>query len=1065
MRVARVLGLTAVDGADDAGDGPADGADGPASSLIELTAVQRRLLARLALTAPASVALDELADAVWPDGAPASARASLQNQVARLRAKCGDEVIRTTDGGYALGLPTDAELVRDAVRSAEERLCDGDAAGAFAVADRALAWRRGALCADLADHPLLDDARRQLAESCAALENLRLRAAVDSGRRAWSVPEAERLVAESPFDEDRWVLLIDALAASGRRGDALAAFDRARRLLITELGLEPGSALVAAEAAVLLQSGSDLVPAARPIVDRYDLIERVADELAVSSHVEVVGEPGIGKSTVLEGVCRLLRSRRRRVAVATCAAHPATALAALTDLVDELGGSLPAGLPPVVGFVELVAVAVQSNDGLVLVVDDVDRAGPTTRDALVAASALPGVALLVAAASPGSLGRDPAMSCVDVPPLGRGDLEALIRSSAGVTVSVDAIVDWLAAMSGGNPALLDCLLHDVDHLDELRRADGDIGVALATLDRPPHGGLGAPPNAPARTPLLAEMVRRRIAPLDVATRAAIDVAALCAPAADLELLEQLAPADAIAAAVAAGVLEVETVAHGADRSATRLRFRHGAVQRVVVDEMPVGERVEVHHRVATLLAGRGGPAPVVATHALEAKELDPLLAATWATTAAAHATSEGAHADAAAWYEAAAGAAAAAGELGRHARVAALVGRGDALRLAGSPQQEAALFEAADAAADLDDANLIGDAAFAVLQLGATTESGSMHERAIELADLALQRVTDPARHAKVAAAASLANSMTGRHQRCRELFDLAEGSATDPDVRRAVLPFTYLGLGHPRDLDRREALTWELLELGRVADDPVALFEGLQLEFSVALQRADGERLRRAVAESERLVDRVGDAGRRWSLAYQRAALAHIDDDLEQSEQLAADAMGLFAEVSPSRAFAAFGGQLLAIRIAQGREPELADSLRELIAEQPGVPAWHAALSLATCGADPDQARHHATIALGDVADDFTWLAAHLVAGRAAALLEDPELVGAYRRRLAPFSGLVCWQGTCSYGPVDTVLAQLAAAAGDAESARRYHGVALDRATSLGAAVFLRELQPPRSA
>ena len=115
---------------------------------------------------------------------------------------------------------------------------------------------------------------------------------------------------------------------------------------------------------------------------------------------------------------------------------------------------------------------------------------------------------------------------------------------------------------------------------------------------------------------------------------------------------------------------------------------------------------------------------------------------------------------------------------------------------------------------------------------------------------------------------------------------------------------------------------------------------------------------MRRAVEHGAQLVDRVGDVGRRWSIVYQRAAVAHLDDELDLAEQLSEEALVLFSDVSPSRAFAVYGAQLLPIRHAQGRVLELAEPLEALLADQPGVPAWNAALALALVESAPARAR-----------------------------------------------------------------------------------------------------------
>jgi hypothetical protein len=212
-------------------------------------------------------------------------------------------------------------------------------------------------------------------------------------------------------------------------------------------------------------------------------------------------------------------------------------------------------------------------------------------------------------------------------------------------------------------------------------------------------------------------------------------------------------------------------------------------------------------------------------------------------------------------------------------------------------------------------------------------------------------------------------------------------------------------------------------------------------------------------VAELADLVLRVGDVGREWALRYMQAAVAHLDDDLEGAERLAEEGLAVFNDVSPSRAFAAYGAQLLVIRVAQGRVGELADTAAALVEDQPGVPAWHAALALALVDVDPDRARTHAGHALELAAPDFTWMASHVIGGRAAAAVGDADLVARYREAITPWVDLVCWQGTCAYGPVAATAARLARAAGDEAEAQRLEGLARLLARSLEAPVFERDL------
>ncbi len=81
----------------------------------------------------------------------------------------------------------------------------------------------------------------------------RLDALLAQGEHLDAVAEIEASVADAPLRERRWKLLMTALYRSGRHAEALRAFQRARDLMITQLGLEPSEALRRLEAAILAQ--------------------------------------------------------------------------------------------------------------------------------------------------------------------------------------------------------------------------------------------------------------------------------------------------------------------------------------------------------------------------------------------------------------------------------------------------------------------------------------------------------------------------------------------------------------------------------------------------------------------------------------------------------------------------------------------------------------------------------------------------------------------------------------------------------------------------------------------
>jgi DNA-binding SARP family transcriptional activator/tetratricopeptide (TPR) repeat protein len=209
---------------------------------------QRAVLAQLLLDANRVVSVDRLVAGVWGDAPPASALASLQNHVGRLRKELGARLV-TQSPGYLLRI-AEGELDLDRFL----RLVD-DARGAEAsvAAERlaeALALWRGPPLADLADLPVAHAATHLEELRSNALED-RIDADLALGRHAALVSELEQLVMLAPYRERLRGQLILALYRSRRQADALDAYAAARRTFVDELGTEPGRDLQELQRAVL----------------------------------------------------------------------------------------------------------------------------------------------------------------------------------------------------------------------------------------------------------------------------------------------------------------------------------------------------------------------------------------------------------------------------------------------------------------------------------------------------------------------------------------------------------------------------------------------------------------------------------------------------------------------------------------------------------------------------------------------------------------------------------------------------------------------------------------------
>jgi DNA-binding SARP family transcriptional activator len=247
---------------------------------------QRALLAVLLLHANEVVSTDFLVDALWGDHPPRTAITSLQNSISALRKLLGADLLVTRAPGYRLTVDPEAiDLVRfERLVASARGLGPEERSGRLRAA---LALWRGDPLAEVAFEPFAVAEARRLEElRLSALEEL-FDAELAAGRAADVVPELESLVARHPLRERLRGQLMLALYGAGRQADALSAYQEARRMLVEELGLEPGPHLQELHARILRQE----VP--RPRVARDgagdDHFRDVVETLLAGRLVPVLG--------------------------------------------------------------------------------------------------------------------------------------------------------------------------------------------------------------------------------------------------------------------------------------------------------------------------------------------------------------------------------------------------------------------------------------------------------------------------------------------------------------------------------------------------------------------------------------------------------------------------------------------------------------------------------------------------------------------------------------------------------------------------------------------------------
>ena len=226
----------------------------------------RVLLTRLLLDPGRTVPADKLIDALWGERPPPTATKALHVYVRELRRTLGPGRIVTQGSGYQLRAEPeeiDARRFEALAERGRAAVAAGDPAGGAAHLREALGQWRGAALADAADEPFARGEAARLEDlRLGALED-RIAADLQLGRHVECAGELERLVAEHPLRERLHGQLMLALYRSGRQADALAAYRRARRVLVDELGLEPGPELQAVERSILAHDPA-LEPSAPP---------------------------------------------------------------------------------------------------------------------------------------------------------------------------------------------------------------------------------------------------------------------------------------------------------------------------------------------------------------------------------------------------------------------------------------------------------------------------------------------------------------------------------------------------------------------------------------------------------------------------------------------------------------------------------------------------------------------------------------------------------------------------------------------------------------------------------
>jgi len=626
----------------------------------------RVVLAYLVAERDRLVPSEELAEAVWGSTPPPTWRPALRGVVSKVREFLealelpADDMLTSSSGCYRLVLPGDAtvdvELAVGEADAADRALADGDLERALAAAETARA---------LAGRPLLPGQeggwveRRRAAWQQVLVRVLQVMvdAWLARGRGDAAVQPATELVGLEPFRESAHLRLLRARAAAGDRGEALRVYDRCRRLLAEELGVDPSPELEAAYLELLRDQPaappSPQVPlegappaVARgegPFVGRGPELARLRAAWTGARAgrrrlVLVTGEAGIGKSRLTaelaglaerDGATVLLGRCDEQVGVAylplraafgphlaACSAERLRALVGplggeLVRLWPELARRLP-GLPAptqsgpeeeryllfeaVTGLLDAIA----SSGPALLLVDDLHEADEQSLALLrhLASATRPAALLVVLTA------RDEEATRGDLP----GVLADLLRAPGSEHLALGGLdsreVAAIAETFTGLPsspatAALAGVVHGRSGgnpflVGELLRHLAETGALAADAIARTAAG-PALDDVPATVRLV---VGQRLARLGGTVRHLLEVASVIGHNADLTLLARVVDVgydDLLDALDAAVRARLLDEPPGVPG---RYVFHHGIVHDLVYTGVPAARRALLHHRVA-----------------------------------------------------------------------------------------------------------------------------------------------------------------------------------------------------------------------------------------------------------------------------------------------------------------------------------------------------------------------------------------------------------------------------------------------------------------------------------